>query len=173
MIIITGTPGTGKTSVAEELAKLTKRSVIHLNDYIKENFDVEYDPAYESYSVDTKLIKELDFGDAIVEGHLAHFIKRSEMTVVLRCDPRELIKRLEKRGWSERKIAENVVAEILDVISVEANGMDIDTTNATPAECAKKIMSGRPDKVNWMEKYSACLSPDDVETLKKIKSNKC
>ena len=173
MIIITGTPGTGKTSVAEELAKLTKRSVVHLNDYIKKNLDIEYDPAYESYSVDTKLLEDLDFGDAIVEGHLAHFIKRSEMTVVLRCDPRELAKRLENRGWSERKIAENVVAEILDVISAEANGMDVDTTNTTPVECAKKIMNGHPDEVDWMKKYSSCLSPNDVETLKKIKSNKC
>ncbi len=173
MIIITGTPGTGKTSVAEELAKLTKRSVVHLNDYIKKHLDVEYDPAYESYSINTKLLEELDFGDAIVEGHLAHFIKRSEMTVVLRCDPKELIERLERRKWNERKIAENVMAEILDVISVEANGMDIDTTNAIPVECAEKIMSGHADKVDWMKKYSACLSTDDVETLKKIKSNKC
>jgi adenylate kinase len=39
---------------------------------------------------------------------------------VLRCDPRILEKRLRNRGWNEKKIQENVLAEVLDICLSEA-----------------------------------------------------
>ena len=56
--------------------------------------------------------------------------------MILRCHPKKLKKRLEEKGWNQKKIKENVEAEILDVVLCEAveihpenNIFEIDTTN--------------------------------------------
>ncbi|MCZ2808555.1 MAG: adenylate kinase family protein, partial [Candidatus Bathyarchaeota archaeon] len=57
-------------------------------------------------------------GSIIIEGHYAVDVvpKKDVNTVfVLRRDPRELKSALEKRGYEEKKLWENLAAEILDV----------------------------------------------------------
>ena len=78
----------------------------------------------------------------------------------------KLKKRLEKRGWSEEKIKENVEAEALDVILCETvdihsekNVFEIDTTDRQPQEVGrdvKYIMGGKVKnykigKIDWSE----------------------
>ncbi len=175
-LTITGTPGTGKTSVSEKLANLMKMKVVHLNEFIKENKLYErYDRKYKSYEIDPKKIRRIKFEkDTIVEGHLAHFI-RSDACIVLRCSPRELEKRLKKKGWPPRKIYENIASEILDVILVDAersnkNVIQVDTTGLSPAETAKKIVKyineGKTDDVQWLTKFEEYLSK--YESLKRL-----
>ena len=73
--------------------------------------------------------------------------------------------RLEARGYSQAKIRENLEAEALDVILVEAVQMcprvdEIDTTGKSAAEVAgmiRKIVEGRldlpPGQVDWLEEF--------------------
>jgi adenylate kinase len=58
----------------------------------------------------------------IVDSHVPGICpeKFTKQVFVLRCDPRILEKRLRYRGWSEKKIQENVLAEILDICLGEA-----------------------------------------------------
>ncbi|MFH0836997.1 MAG: hypothetical protein V1870_02620, partial [Candidatus Aenigmatarchaeota archaeon] len=37
----------------------------------------------------------------------------------MRCDPFVLKKRLKKRGWSAKKINDNILTEVLDIIPAE------------------------------------------------------
>jgi adenylate kinase len=122
---LTGTPGTGKTAVADVL-RSRGVVVIDLNTIVKEHgFVIEMDEARDTAVADIDAVAgflEREFGgveDLVLEGHWSH---RLQVTgaVVLRCDPVVLGKRLAGRGYREAKVKENVEAEVVDVILVEA-----------------------------------------------------
>ncbi|AKB39678.1 adenylate kinase family protein [Methanosarcina mazei] len=132
LIGLTGTPGTGKTSVSRLLEKRRQWKVIHLNDLIKEEcLYTEIDEKRDAVVADMDLVRSRlieiteEMGKRttdeviILESHLSHYI--ADTVIVMRAYPPELKKRLEKRGYSEEKIRENTEAEALDVILVEAS----------------------------------------------------
>ncbi|MFB6203346.1 MAG: adenylate kinase family protein [Candidatus Nanohaloarchaea archaeon] len=140
-IALTGTPGTGKTSVAEEM----DHEVLDLTRFVKERgigheeeeFIVDVDRMVE------ELESELGDGEKVVEGHLSHHFP-ADYCVVLRCEPEELRERLKERGYSNTKIEENVQSEILDVVLSEAveiqeNIIEVDTTGREPGEVAEEV----------------------------------
>jgi adenylate kinase len=138
---ITGTPGTGKTSVANELER-QGFPVLHLSDTIS-GYVIKKDQER-----DTLIIDEERWAGAFVpfegyvEGHLAHLLP-CDRIVVLRCRPDVLMERLKKRGYGEEKIRENALAEALDVILIETVDLfspeqvyELDTTDKSTAECS-------------------------------------
>ena len=172
IITISGTPGTGKTSVARILAKLMSCEVVAINKFVDEHKLSEGRDETGSKIVDVpKLRREIEKhlknfkGCIIIEGHLAHFL-RADFCVVLRCDPLVLEKRLKKKKWRKAKIRENVQAEILDVILAEALAnkkikclLELDNTRLVPKKCAEKILrlikKAKPhrENVQWLKKY--------------------
>ncbi len=176
IITISGSPGTGKTSVAMELQKLTGFRAIFLKSLVKSGkISSGWDRKRKVRIVDEKTLerdvkKLLEPGMSyIIEGSLAHFIG-SDICVVLRTDPNVLLKRLKKRGWSVKKIMENVMAEMLDESVIEASGKNVaemDTTRTGPKTTAlaiKMILNNyrlqrkyRP-KINWTGKYPKLLT---------------
>ena len=163
-IAITGTPGTGKTTVSEEL-RSRGVSVCDLNAWVRENGLVgDYDEGRDTHEVDPKDL-EARFGTdaAIVEGHLSH-LTGAGTVIVLRCDPRVVEGRLLNRGYSAAKARENAEAEALDVILLEAieecdEVLEVDVTSLSPSEAAdavQAIMGGEREKyavgdVDWSE----------------------
>jgi adenylate kinase len=110
LVALTGTPGTGKTAVAKVLEG--DFEIIYLKD-LKE-FYREYDEERDSFVVDVDAMREKfeKFEPSemvILEGHLSHYMPVN-IAIVLRCHPDELKKRLEKRGYREEKIRENLDA---------------------------------------------------------------
>jgi adenylate kinase len=70
-----------------------------------------------------------------------------EKVIVLRCNPKELLVRLQKKGWNREKIKENLEAEMLDIILCESisnhgqsNVFEIDTTSKDPESCSDVII---------------------------------
>ncbi|WP_445476375.1 adenylate kinase family protein [Methanococcoides methylutens] len=126
MIIgLTGTPGTGKTSVCRILEDHGYR-VIHMNDLIKgEHLYSEVDKERDTVVADMgrvfSRVCELvgdDDGVTILDSHMSHHI--ADIVIVLRTSPPELRERLKARNYSDSKVEENVEAECLDVILVES-----------------------------------------------------
>ncbi len=141
---ITGTPGTGKSSVAAELERRGHR-VIHISDTIGD-FVTGDDPLRDTRVIDDeRWAAAFPHTDGVVEGHLAHLLP-CDRIVVLRCRPDLLRSRLLRRGYPEAKCAENAEAEALDVILTETVErypddaiLELDTTILSIEECACRI----------------------------------
>jgi adenylate kinase len=167
IIIISGTPGCGKTSVANELSKLIAGEVISLNELATSNdFSFKYDEERKTLIVDFKIflpyiikkikkMKSINPPFLIIESHFSDIIpnKYIDFAFVLRCDPDELMNRLKKKNYNLKKINENIQAEILGncvnyVINkkVKKPLLEIDTTNLSIEIIAKKIRDILIDK---------------------------
>ncbi|MGM0510036.1 MAG: adenylate kinase family protein [Thermoplasmatota archaeon] len=166
---LTGTPGTGKTTIAKHLRE-DGYDVLGINDFIEKNgLKREEDEFRDTFNVDIEELKEFYQKKApsheIVEGHLSHHLDVDKI-IVLRCAPKELRERMKSKDWRDRKKKENIEAEVLDIILVEAMDLldevfEIDTTNKKPEEIKKAvidILKGRtkryrPGKIDWSEDY--------------------
>ncbi len=146
LIALSGTPGTGKTSVARVLEK--EYRVIYLKDYREAR--MYWDDERSSYVVNLeflrKKIKALEKGGKVIlEAHYSHEMP-VDMIIVLRCHPEELERRLRERGYGEEKIRENVEAEAMSLITSEAimyHGKDkvfeVDTTGRDASSVAEDV----------------------------------
>ncbi|WP_394348590.1 adenylate kinase family protein [Halonotius roseus] len=150
-LVVTGTPGTGKTTATEQLAADTDAEIIHLNDAIRE-FELysERDADRDSLVTDLDAVREhLGEWRGILESHLAHHVD-ADRVVVLRCEPSILEDRLRDRGDSDAKAQENAESEALDVVlseAVENHGegavYEVDTTDREPSAVAAEIAAVR------------------------------
>ena len=59
--------------------------------------------------------------DSILEGHFSHEFDNIDKIIVLRCDPKVLVKRLSERGYSKEKVRENLEAEAIGTIYSESD----------------------------------------------------
>jgi adenylate kinase len=150
LIGITGTPGTGKTSVTRLLEEDRLYQVIHLNELIREeHLYSEVDTHRDCVVADMDLVyrRVLELQDrsnslTIVDSHLSHHI--ADIAIVLRTSPERLKERLEKRKYSVDKVRENVEAEALDIILAEAvdwceKVFELDTTGKAVEGTLKDI----------------------------------
>ncbi len=156
IIVVSGTPGTGKTVIAKLLAEELGACYVNLSEMVlKEKLYVGYDESRGSYIVDEERVRsrlrELvkDCNILVVDGHYGEIAPREyvDKVIVLRTDPLELEERLRRKNWSWEKIRENIAAEILGVCTVNAleeQGADkvyeVDTTNRSPQEVVKEII---------------------------------
>jgi adenylate kinase len=167
IIAITGTPGVGKTSVADVLIE-KGFEVVHLfKTAVKNGFILSEDKIRGSKILDMGRLDDYinkNYGDkdlVLIDGHLSYLLKCVNKVIVLRCHPGELTKRLSKKGWDEEKIWENVQAEILDVILCDTvdifsfeDVFEIDTTDKTIEDIASAIIEIKNNDFKHMKKYN-------------------
>jgi adenylate kinase len=144
-IALTGTPGTGKTTISNVLRDDFGLKVVDLNNVIRScRYYVGWDENRDCDIVDLEALRAHPFSDGLVlEGHMSHHLQ-VDRVIVLRTNPVVLRGRLQKKGFSENKIRENVEAEILDVILVEALGLHGDNvyeveSTGTSSESAQLV----------------------------------
>lgn len=161
IIILSGTPGCGKTSVSKRISEKINAKIISLNELtVSENLTLKYDKKRETYVVDfnklvpyveklIELYKKENTEFLLIEGHFSDVIpdKYIDYVIILRCNPDELYKRLEKRGYKKEKIRENVQAEILGNCTnffihkqIKSPMYEIDTTDLSEESLAKIII---------------------------------
>ncbi|MDO9323800.1 MAG: adenylate kinase family protein [Methanoregula sp.] len=141
---ITGTPGTGKSLIGDELTR-RGHTVVHLTDTIRPYIIGDDEQRDAEIFDDERWAAEFVPVDGFVEGHFAHLLACDRM-IVLRCRPDELKKRLGLRNYSVAKIQENADAEALDDCLIETvdlhdagNIFELDTTGRDPVYCADQI----------------------------------
>lgn len=131
LIIVSGSPGTGKSIISSQLSQLLECNVIESSELFKSAGILLADPTGR----DTFVIDEFKAQEFIRE-----FVRRRGcfvvntlhpvlwidsaydnviFTLLLRCNPRVLLNRLNSRGWSRVKVIENVLAEAFNVIAEE------------------------------------------------------
>jgi adenylate kinase len=173
--IISGCPGTGKTTLSSSLAKILNVEIISLGELVeREELYSHIDSGRDTKVADldrlvprvVELINNTE-GVVIIEGHYADIVPSSlvDLVIVLRTHPEVLINRLEAKGWSERKVRENVQAEILgsctfNALNAYRNELvyEIDTSNLSEEEMVTivlEIINEKPMKykagiINWL-----------------------
>lgn len=123
ILLLSGSPGTGKTAGAKYLEQKYGWKRISLTEFVVEHHLYEQ----EDPDRDTKIIDEdaveiavrkycdtID-GTLVIEGHYADLFEFPEikLAIIIRCHPNVLQKRLSERKYSKKKIKENIQAEIL------------------------------------------------------------
>jgi len=133
VILITGTPCTGKTTTAKALAaKLPGSVIINLTDFAKaNNLITGEDKERGTLIIDEEAMRQKlgetieasESSNMIIDGHYAGAVTPTERVAqvfVLRRDPRELKQFMERCGYVGSKLWENLQAEIIDVVLGEA-----------------------------------------------------
>jgi adenylate kinase len=132
-ILITGTPGSGKTSLASSLCERSGLTHINVSEYIKEKgYHAGRDEAFDTLIIDEesedKLLDDLEVrlenGGIVVDFHSSELFPERwfDLVLVLRVDNTVLYDRLLKRGYNTKKITENIECEIMNVVAEEAKG---------------------------------------------------
>ncbi|KAJ2993346.1 hypothetical protein NUW58_g1871 [Xylaria curta] len=127
-IVVTGTPGVGKTTHCEILAERTGLRHVSVNQIVKDKDCHEgWDKEYHSWLVDEDrlldaLEEEVADGGCIIDWHACDLFPERwiDLVVVLRVDTSTLYDRLKARKYPEKKLQENLDAEIMDVLLQEA-----------------------------------------------------
>jgi len=129
-IIITGTPGVGKTTTCHELAQRTGLHHLEINEVVKKHNigESSTDPS----DPHTKIVDEdrlldciendLEEGGQIIDWHACDLFPPSmiDLVCVVRCENGKLYDRLKARGYGEKKMEENMDCEIMEVLLQEA-----------------------------------------------------
>tara|TARA_Y100001949_G_scaffold165023_1_gene160395 strand:+ start:435 stop:980 length:546 start_codon:yes stop_codon:yes gene_type:complete len=166
MLVLTGSPGVGKHTVSEELAKILDYEIVDVN---KEAIKAGMPKRDDSIDVDVELMQELLKGmlteKSLIVGHLAvDVISKTQVSkaIVLRKNPYDLIRIYEKRNYTDGKKNDNLGSEILGIIaydSIRKFGEDktfqVNTSSLTQKQIVKKIESivcdnSNGDTVDWL-----------------------
>ncbi|MBW2988899.1 adenylate kinase family protein [Candidatus Woesearchaeota archaeon] len=159
-IIVTGSVGSGKTTLSRRLAKKLKFRHVDVSRIIKEKRLSEgYDKRRKCSIVDIKKlnkalgekIKEMEKeGEkgAIIDSHLSHYLPKryADICICTKCSLKALEGRLKKRGYDKDKVKENVECEAFDVCLNEAKEAGhkvvvIDTTKGiNMSNISKKVL---------------------------------
>ncbi len=164
LVALTGTPGTGKSTIAAlleekgfrvcELEGLARRcGALRSYDTVRESWEVDLEVLERSIPKERPLI---------LVGHVSHLLP-VDLSIVLRCHPEALGERLVTKGWDAAKVRENMEAEALGVVTHAAmektRTFEVDTTSASAEENARvvsDILSGKgrgheAGTVDWSE----------------------
>ena len=177
-IVITGSPGVGKHTIAKEIERTWKIS--ELIDINKTAIDAGLvEQGQDTLDVDVnKLKKHLEpiVSDiprlhwmgrtGLIVGHLAPYVlnaKSCHPCIVLRKNPYKLLDIYKIRGYTEKKMKDNLGSEILGIITNDAiknfgqeKTFQVDTTDHTPKELAVRIHDiyygeDNGDNIDWLQ----------------------
>ena len=166
-ILITGVPGTGKTTLSKRLAKNLGYEHIDLNEIVKverlwkrkEEGVLVVDMA----KLEEIVKRRMGWKNCIVDGHLGCDMKLPvDIVIVVRTSPAILKKRLASRRYSGRKVTTNLLCEALDycTLKAEENYKDVreivthKTVNASLKDIEEILRNEnafKAGKVNWRQ----------------------
>ena len=166
-IVISGNPGTGKHTIAHQIAQRLDLTIIDINEVAKNEGLFEKNEDANDVDIE-KLEKTLQNKTSeknLVVGHLAPYVldaSQVRIMIILRRNPYELISVYKERKYTENKIKENTGSEILGVIVHDAmikfneKTFQINNSKSSIEETAEKVMSlismnKTNEDVDWLD----------------------
>ncbi|MDW8034218.1 MAG: AAA family ATPase [Nitrososphaerota archaeon] len=183
VIVFTGTPGTGKTSLCKYIVRRNKRWFhLDLGKFATNvNAIVGYDRIMNSSIINMRVLKKAlrsyilkmsDEDKLLIDGHYAAEVSPAnyvDCCIILRCRPDILWRRLVKvRRYGEMKVRINVESELTDYCYLAAKKylknvkiIQFDTSNMGIAELYRRFMKCyendfkcKGDRVDWISYFS-------------------
>ncbi|WIA44376.1 hypothetical protein OEZ86_007148 [Tetradesmus obliquus] len=163
-ILVTGTPGTGKTTTSQMVAEQAGLTYINVGDWVKQHeLHSGYDEEHEALIIDEdKVVDVLEdvvaAGGCLVDYHSCDFFPERwfDLVVVLQTDNTVLYERLERRGYPQAKITENVECEIMMVLLQEAHdSYDQNIVVPLPSNNPQEMESNVQRILQWIAAYKS------------------
>ncbi|KAI5966142.1 FAP7 [Candida pseudojiufengensis] len=188
-IIITGTPGCGKSSHSQSLVDqlnhdlkdlTTQFKHFNISELAKERDLIEsYDKKLDTSIIDEdKLLDSLEEdlckGGIIIDWHCCDLFPERliDLVIVLRCNNSKLYDRLTKRKYKDNKIQENLDCEIMDVIINEARSSYIQDIVIELKSDEVEEMEENVDRINsWVKNWLKDHPKGVSNELPEINSN--
>ena len=164
-ILITGTPGTGKTTLSESVCERLGFTNVNVGELVKkhecyESRDEEMDTFILDEDKEDKLLDlmepMMEKGGCVVDFHSPELFPERwfDLVLVLRADTEVLFDRLTKRGYSEKKRTENMECEIMQVVAEEAReSYDVNIVHEVMSNNIEDIDSGVERVQLWFKNF--------------------
>jgi broad-specificity NMP kinase len=183
-IIVTGTPGVGKTTTCDQIISLSSSSPtplkrLDINALVKsKNCHEGFDDNLQTYIVDEeKLLDEVeaeihdgegaDGGGWVIDWHACDLFPERwiDLVVVLRCQKTDvLFDRLQARNYPESKMQENMDAEIFGVIAEEAReGFEEGVVVELQSEKVEQVEENCERILQWVKSWMKNKGQDEKE----------
>ena len=167
VLIITGSPGVGKHTIANKVLESNDYELLDINQIAKEKNFIEHNQGVEEVDVDKfkKYFDDIVTEKSLIVGHLAPYVlsgRNIKSAIVLRKNPYKLLDIYEKRGYAEKKRKDNLGSEILGIITndtINSFGQErtfqIDVSEYTPKEVVSRIdnildRNDAGDNIDWL-----------------------
>ena len=168
-ILVTGTPGVGKTATASLIAETIGLKHINVGELIKQNKCYDgHDDALDTHLLDEDKLLDLmenmlqecadDNVGIVADYHSCELFPERwfDLILVLRAKTDVLYDRLVERGYNEKKRSENLEAEIMQVVLDEAReSYDTEIVQEVQSNTVEEMESNVERCRLWVEQWVA------------------
>ena len=163
-ILITGTPGSGKTTLSGRLSEALGMEHVNVGDVVRmEECHEGKDSDFDAFILDEDKLMDvleprLEQGTMLLDFHTCDIFPEElvDLVLVLQVNTEQLYDRLQGRGYEQHKVNENMECEIMQVVHEEAReAFAQDMVHAVPNNTIEDMDSNVQRVQQWLQAWLA------------------
>lgn len=163
-ILITGTPGSGKTTLSGRLSEALGMEHVNVGDVVRtEECHEGKDSDFDAFILDEDKLMDvleprLEQGNMLLDFHTCDIFPEElvDLVLVLQVNTEQLYDRLQARGYEQHKVNENMECEIMQVVHEEAReAFAEDMVHAVPNNTIEDMDSNVQRVQQWLQAWLA------------------